>query len=231
MAKRLFLVEDDENFGSVLCSYLEMNGFTVKWAKDGLQAQNEFNPIDYDICVFDVMLPKIDGFSLAGEFKTKYQDMPFIFLTARKLREDIIKGYNIGADDYITKPFDSEILLLKLNAILGRSGTKNSSANAQEYTFGKSRFNYKLRKLYLPEKEVHLSPKEADLLKMLCEKINDILHRDDALVSIWGTSDYFTTRSMDVYVAKLRKHLSFDDSIRIVSVHGSGIRMIEDLKS
>lgn len=227
MGKRLFLVEDDENFGSVLCSYLEMNGFSVKWVKDGLQAQNEFAPGEFDICVFDVMLPKVDGFSLAIEFRSKHQEMPFIFLTARKLREDIIKGYKLGADDYITKPFDSEILLFKLNAILGRSITKNSFSDTGEFKFGKSRFNYKLRMLFLPEKDVHLSPKEADLLKMLCERLNDILHRDDALVSIWGTSDYFTTRSMDVYVAKLRKLLSADNTIQIVSVHGSGIRLIE----
>lgn len=227
MSKKLFLVEDDENFGSVLNSYLEMNGFHVTWVQDGQMAQKGFQTEEFDICVFDVMLPKVDGFTLAGELKNIKPELPFIFLTARKLKEDIIKGYRVGADDYITKPFDSEILLLKLDAILSRSKNKIKNENSVEFTFGKSKFNYKLRKLILPGKDVQLSPKEADLLKMLCERINDILHRDDALVAIWGTSDYFTTRSMDVYVAKLRKHLTADSDVQIVSVHGSGIRMIE----
>lgn len=226
MMKSLFLVEDDENFGSVLKSYLEMNGFTVTWVKDGDEARAGFKRDNYDICVFDVMLPKVDGFTLAGELKKMDADKPFIFLTARKLKDDVIKGFRIGADDYITKPFDSEILLLKLEAILNRSGTKDGESK-QIYKFGKCNFDHKLRKLHLPDKEVHLSPKEADLLKMLCERKNDILIRDDALITIWGTADYFTTRSMDVYVAKLRKYLSVDETIAIETLHGSGVRMFE----
>lgn len=229
MSKKLLLVEDDENFGSVLNSYLEMNDYQVIWVTDGEQALKRFEKEDFNICVFDVMLPRVDGFTLAGKLKTLKPNVPFIFLTARKLKDDIVKGYRIGADDYITKPFDSEILLFKLDAILNRSGRKAESKSTREYKFGRSTFNHKLRKLILPGKEVQLSPKEADLLKMLCENINDILHRDDALVTIWGTSDYFTTRSMDVYVAKLRKYLSEDKCIKIVSVHGSGLRMIEEL--
>lgn len=226
MSKRLFLVEDDENFGSVLTSYLEMNGFVVTWVKDGTQARGGFAQTCFDICVFDVMLPKVDGFTLASELKSIHSEIPFIFLTARKLKDDVVKGFRLGADDYITKPFDSEILLLKLEAILNRSGS-NSQDSTHIFKFGKCSFDHKLRKLHLPEAEVHLSPKEADLLKMLCEKKNDILLRDDALVAIWGTADYFTTRSMDVYVAKLRKYLSVDPSVQIETLHGSGIRMVE----
>jgi len=216
----IFLVEDDENFGSVLKSYLEINDFEVKWIKDGIKAIQEFGAHTFDICIFDVMLPNMDGFSVARKVKEINPEIPFIFLTAKTLKDDIIEGFKIGADDYITKPFDSEVLLYKIKAIIKRNITETNQTN--NYKIGKYIFDYELRILSFDEQSVKLSPKESELLKLLCLCENKVLDRNKALQEIWGEDGYFTARSMDVYITKLRKYLKNDPSIEIENIHGSG---------
>jgi len=204
-----------------------MNDYKVDWIKDGKFAIKQFSENSYDICVLDVMLPNIDGFTIAENIRKLNPNVPLIFLTAKTLKQDILKGYGLGADDYITKPFDSEVLLCKINAILNRNlKTKDIPAQQEIYIIGKYKYNYNLRTIYLSDKEQKLSPKEAELLRMLCQKMNDILPRDLALRSIWGDDSYFTTRSMDVFITKLRKYLKDDPAVEIINIHGSGFRLV-----
>ncbi|MBI9053588.1 MAG: response regulator transcription factor [Bacteroidales bacterium] len=218
--RNIFLVEDDENFGSVLKSYLEMNDFNVSWTKDGAKAIQNFVLQKYDICILDIMLPNLDGFSIAKKIKELNPEIPAIFLTAKTLKEDILEGFKIGADDYITKPFDSEVLLYKIKAIIKRSQTTETENTS--FTIGKYIFDSELRILSFNDDSVKLSPKESELLKMLCIHENKILEREKALSKIWGEDGYFTARSMDVYITKLRKYLRNDSSIEIENIHGSG---------
>lgn len=216
----IFLVEDDANFGSVLKSYLEMNDFTVTWVQDGAKAFDVFLQQSFDICILDIMLPNMDGFSIAKIIKQKENEIPVIFLTAKTLKDDIIEGFKTGADDYITKPFDSDILLYKIKAILKRN--HSNSENESLFIIGKYAFDSTLRILKFENKSIRLSPKEGDLLKMLCANKNKMLTRDKALKQIWGDDGYFTARSMDVYITRLRKYLQNDPSIEIENIHGSG---------
>lgn len=218
----IFLVEDDENFGSVLQSYLEMNDFNVLWIKDGAKAIQNFGVQKFDICILDIMLPSVDGFSIAKKINELNPEIPTIFLTAKTLKEDIIEGFKLGADDYITKPFDSEVLLYKIRAIIKRNQKLGSESYDNEFKIGKYTFDYELRLLCYNENKVKLSPKESELLKMLCLHENKILDRDKALNKIWGEDGYFTARSMDVYITKLRKYLKNDTNIEIENIHGSG---------
>ena len=223
----IFLVEDDHNFGSVLKAYLELNEYAVDWVKDGKFAIKQFSDNKYDICVLDVMLPNIDGFTIAENIRKLNADVSLIFLTAKTLKQDILKGYGLGADDYITKPFDSEVLLCKINAILTRKvKVKETKTDQEIYKLGKYKFIYNLRTIYLNNKEQKLSPKEADLLRLLCQRMNDVLPRDLALRSIWGDDSYFTTRSMDVFITKLRKYLKEDPLVEIINIHGNGFRLV-----
>lgn len=225
---KILLVEDDRNFGDVLCSYLEMNDYEVTLATDGEAGLETFKKGTFDLCIFDVMMPKKDGFSLAEDVRGMDQNIPIIFLTARTMKEDIIKGFKIGADDYISKPFTSEELLYRIQAVLKRSSkTENKKQEAKEFNVGDYHFNYPLRILTYGEKEHQdkLSPKEAELLKMFCMYKNDILPRSVALKEIWGEDNYFTARSMDVFVTKLRKYLKRDDNIEIVNIHGNGFQL------
>ncbi len=226
-AIKIFLLEDDINFGTILKSYLELNGYIVVWVDDGKNALNEFSKTNFDLCILDVMLPNIDGFTIAREIKKMKANIPLVFLTAKTLKADVIEGFNIGADDYITKPFDSEVLLCKINVILKRQKDvlriKETMTVAK---IGKYTFNYELRTLISPKQEFKLSPKESELLKMLILYRNNILPRDEALRSIWGDDNYFTTRSMDVYLTKLRKYFQDDPEIEIINVHGSGFRLL-----
>lgn len=229
MAKqdKIFLVEDDPNFGGVLKAYLEMDNYEVKWIDDGKEALNAFEKDTYSICILDVMLPNVDGFSIAKKIKELEDNMPLIFLTAKTLREDILQGYQIGADDYITKPFDSEVLLYKIKAILKREKTeKLQSPNDEIFIIGDYQFNYPLRQIKYQTNSIKISPKEADLLKMLCVSGNKVLPRIEALQKIWGDDNYFTTRSMDVYISKLRKYLSKDARVEIENIHSSGYRLM-----
>jgi len=222
----ILLVEDEENFGSVLKNYLELNDYIVTLCPDGKKGLTSFRNNIYDLCILDVMMPEMDGFTLAKEIKAINEKIPLIFLTAKKLKQDLIEGYQIGADDYVTKPFDSEVLLYKLKVILNRNGAIIQKEKPAKYTFGMYTFNSHTRELKSNSSTKKLSPKETELLKLLCENINDIVPRELALNKIWKDNSYFTTRSMDVFVAKLRKYLKEDPSIEIINVHGNGFRLI-----
>lgn len=223
---RIFMVEDDQNFGAVLRSYLEIHDYYVHWVDDGKFAVKEFRSDNFDLCILDVMLPHVDGFQIAKEIRFTNPHVPLIFLTAKTLKEDILKGYHIGADDYITKPFDSEVLLCKIQAILKRNETSEPDhEDRDDFMIGKYKFNYPHRVLSLNNQTQKLSPREAELLRMLCLKINDVLSREMALKKIWGEDNYFTTRSMDVFVTKLRKYLKDDPAIEISNIHGSGFKL------
>ena len=228
MTKRILLVEDEENFGDVLKSYLEMNDYEVMLATDGEEGLEVFNSHKFDLCILDVMMPKKDGFTLGKEIKEKSPNVPLIFLTAKTMKEDEVQGFKIGAEDYIKKPFNSEILLYRVQAILKRaSNTKTIKNEPQEYKVGNFTFNFPLRVLTGKDgKKEKLSPKEAALLKMFATRKNDILPRTEALNEIWGEDSYFTARSMDVFVTKLRKYFKEDPSIEIINIHGNGFQLV-----
>lgn len=221
---RIFLVEDDLSFGSVLKSYLEINDYDVDLVDDGKLAVDTFRRGVYDLCILDVMLPHVDGFTIASEIRTMNSVIPIIFLTAKKLKEDLLHGYGVGADDYITKPFDTDILLCKIRAIISRRDTQDGSKDI--YEIGKYIYNAKLRTLTIAGQERQLSPKEGQLLEMLALSSNALVSREAALKKIWGADDYFTARSMDVYVTKLRKYLGDDPQIVLKNIHGSGFQLL-----
>ena len=229
---KILLVEDDQNFGDVLRSYLQMHDYEVTLATDGVQGWEKYHKGKYDLCIFDVMMPKKDGFTLAKEIREKDKEMPIIFLTAKMMKEDVLKGFKIGADDYISKPFNSEELLCRIQAILKRSQAKTDPREEiREFEIGRFHFNYPLRILTFDQGGVEeakdkLSPKEAQLLRMFAMYKNDILPRSEALTKIWGEDNYFTARSMDVFVTKLRKYLKRDDNIEIVNIHGNGFQLL-----
>ena len=225
MNSRILLVEDDQSFGVVLKDYLMMNDYDVTLAVDGELGLKAFMEDEYDLCIFDVMMPKKDGFSLAEDVKKINKNMPIIFLTARNMKEDILKGYQLGADDYITKPFDTELLLYKIKAILQRSVVLEEEEQ-EHFEISNILFDSVLRQLRVNDKEYKLSPKENELLKMLCLHRTDFMPRDLALRKIWKKENYFTARSMDVYIAKLRKILKDDDGLEIINVHGEGFRLL-----
>lgn len=229
----ILLVEDDQNFGDVLRSYLEMNDFDVTLAQDGVAGLEAFNKGDFDLCIFDVMMPKKDGFTLAEEIRESDKETPIIFLTARSMKDDILKGFKLGADDYIAKPFNSEELLYRVQAILKRRvKSVEQEEDIREFVIGDFHFDYTLRKLTyngsadIDEQVRRLSPKEAHLLRLFCLHLNDVLPRSVALKKIWGDDNYFTARSMDVFITKLRKYLRPDDRIEIVNIHGNGFRLL-----
>ncbi|MBU1097812.1 MAG: response regulator transcription factor [Bacteroidetes bacterium] len=227
MNNKILLVEDDINLGTILKEYLNVKGFVVTHAKDGLEGSLLFACNQYDLCILDVMMPKKDGFTLAKELKKHDEHMPIIFLTAKSILEDKIEGLKIGADDYITKPFSTEELLLRMHAILKRSGrSKFTGGYNQVYEIGKYKFDSFKRILIFGEKHRKLTSKENDLLQLLCLNKNMILERSTALQNIWKDDNYFNSRSMDVYITKLRNYLKNDSSIEIVNIHGQGFRLI-----
>lgn len=225
--RRILLVEDDQNFGAILKDYLQLNDFDVVLAKNGMEGFEKFKKDTYDMCILDVMMPYKDGFTLAREIREKNKEIPLVFLTAKTLKEDIMKGYKVGADDYLNKPFDSEVLLMKINTILQRKAKEVKLENTQfEFVIGGFDFNSKLRHLsYKSGEPYKLSPKENELLKMLILHENDVMPRELALTKIWRDDNYFTSRSMDVYIAKLRKYLQKDINVEILNVHGHGFRL------
>ncbi|MEN8118297.1 MAG: response regulator transcription factor [Bacteroidota bacterium] len=228
--QHIFLVEDDLSFGAVLKSYLELNEYDVTWVDDGKLAMDEFRNGNYQICILDVMLPNIDGFSIGTEIRKIDKDVPMVFLTAKTLKEDILKGYNVGADDYITKPFDTEVLLYKIRAIIKRQSAQPVNEDTM-FSLGTYEFDSKLRIITRKGVKQKLSPKEADLLKLLCQNKNELLSRETALRKIWGEDGYFTARSMDVFITKLRKYLVTDPNIEIKNIHGSGFLLEVRTKS
>lgn len=226
--KKILLVEDDPNFGTVLKDYLMMNDFDVVHAKNGMEGFEKFKKDNYDLCILDVMMPYKDGFTLAKEIREKNEEVPIIFLTAKAMKEDVLRGYKVGADDYLNKPFDSEVLLMKIRAIIQRKGA-DSLAESKEFEFqiGNFHLNSKLRFLTLNNADpIKLSPKENELLRLLALHLNDLMPRELALTKIWRDDNYFTSRSMDVYIAKLRKYLKGDENVEIVNIHGEGFRLL-----
>ena len=223
---KILLCEDDTNLGMVLKNYLELNDYDVTLERDGRLGLAAFQREKYDICLLDVMMPNMDGFKVAEEIRDINPDVPLFFLSAKTMKEDIIQGYKLGADDYITKPFDSEVLLLKIKAIIKRNEEIHREEVNAEYDLGKYHFNPRLRELTADGKTSTLSPKENELLKMLADYKNDLLPREAALKKIWGSDTYFNGRSMDVYIAKLRKYLKEDEKLEIVNIHGNGFRLV-----
>jgi DNA-binding response OmpR family regulator len=222
---RIFMCEDDENLGMLLREYLQAKGFFVDLFADGEAGSKSFPKDKYDLCILDVMMPKKDGFTLAQEIRNANSEIPIIFLTAKTMKEDILEGFKIGADDYLTKPFSMEELLLRIEAILRRvSGKKNKEVNF--YTIGRFAFDTQKQTLTLGSQMTKLTTKESDLLSLLCANANEVLERNYALKKIWGVVDYFNARSMDVYITKLRKLLKDDDSVEIMNIHGKGYKLI-----
>ena len=228
--KSILLVEDDPNFGRILKDYLTINNYDVSLAVNGIEGFEKFNRSEFDLCILDIMMPFKDGLTLAKEIREVNDSIPLIFLTAKNLKDDVLKGYKIGADDYLTKPFDSEILLAKIKSILNRKPIIDfEEKDVFEFDFGDFKFNSKPRILTHNKGESHkLSPKENQLLKMLVLNFDDLLPRDIALNKIWRDANYFTSRSMDVYIAKLRKYLDKDPSLKIINVHGEGFRLMQE---
>lgn len=230
MKKRahILLVEDEPNFGTILKSYLNLANYQVEWVKDGKHAFSKFQHESFDLCILDVMMPEMDGFHLGSEIKKIKPELPFIYLTAKGLKEDVLKGFKIGAEDYLTKPFDSDILLEKIKVILQRHHSQNESKREtnSKIEIGKYLFHPSSRKLEFDQKSIKLSPKESHLLVELINYKNEVMPRTNALNKIWGEDNYFTARSMDVYIAKLRKYFKGDDSIRIENIHGNGFQLL-----
>jgi DNA-binding response OmpR family regulator len=223
---KILLCEDDTNLGMVLKNYLELNDYDVTLERDGRLGLAAFQREKFDICLLDVMMPNMDGFKVAEEIRDINPDVPLFFLSAKTMKEDIIQGYKLGADDYITKPFDSEVLLHKIKAIIKRNEEDHREELYAEFDLGTYHFNPRLRELTVNGITQTLSPKENDLLKMLAEYKNDLLPREIALKKIWGSDTYFNGRSMDVYIAKLRKYLKEDEKLEIVNIHGNGFRLV-----
>ncbi len=223
---KILLCEDDSNLGLVLKNFLELNDYEVTLERDGRLGLGAFQREKFDLCLLDVMMPNVDGFTLAEEIRDIDPDVPLFFLSAKTLKEDILQGYRLGADDYITKPFDSDVLMHKIKAIIKRNEEDHKVTDNLEFELGAYHFNPKLRELKIKDTTQVLSPKENELLKMLAEHKNDLLTREKALKKIWGSDTYFNGRSMDVYIAKLRKYLKEDSTIEIVNIHGNGFRLV-----
>lgn len=225
-AAKIMLVEDDMNLSYVTRDNLEKHGFQVSAYDDGESALDAFKKEQFDLCILDVMLPKLDGFSLAKAIREKNEDIPIIFLTAKSLKEDKIAGLTLGADDYITKPFSIEELILKAEIFLRRSRTGHPPIKKNIFKLGEYNFDFhELALQHQDEKPVKLTQKEAELLRFFCLNQNKILKREEILKSIWGDDDYFIGRSLDVFISRLRKYLNNDKSIRIENIHSLGFRM------
>ena len=225
---KILLCEDDENLGTLLSEYLQAKGYSPDLCPDGEAGYKAFMKNKYDICVLDVMMPKKDGFTLAQDIRQNNTDVPIIFLTAKQLKEDILAGFKIGADDYITKPFSMEELVFRIEAILRRVHGKRSKESTL-YKIGRFTFDTQKQLLTLDNKSdqaTKLTTKENELLALLCAHSNEILQRDYASKTIWIDDNYFNARSMDVYITKLRKHLKPDEQIEIINIHGKGYKLI-----
>ncbi len=222
---KVLIAEDDRDFGNILTQYVTISGFDVTLGRNGQEAWELFGKVNPDLCVLDVMMPEMDGFTLAEKIKDAQPDIPVIFLTAKSLKEDIVRGLKIGADDYITKPFDPEVLILRINNILKRA---YSSSN-DEYKISDTVLNYNTLELESGGVKEKLTLKEAQLLKFLIVNKNKVLAREDILTEIWGEDDYFLGRSMDVFISRLRKYIGEDKNIDIRTVRGTGF-ILEEIK-
>jgi len=224
---KVLLAEDDKNLGAVLKAYLEAKGYNTTLCINGKEAFDIFNKKKIDFCIVDVMMPVKDGFTLAQEIRKLDKHIPILFLTAKSLQEDKIRGFELGGDDYLTKPFSMEELLMRMKAILRRvnEGT-DPETKSSTYKLGRLTFDYNRQMLHTPGGENKLTSKEAELLRLLCENANDVLDRSVALNRIWQDDSYFNARSMDVYITKLRKYLKEDPSVELLNVHGIGFKLV-----
>jgi DNA-binding response OmpR family regulator len=225
MAK-ILLAEDDENLGLLLKEYLKAKSFAADLFEDGQKALDGFCNDDYDLCILDVMMPVMDGFTLAQEIRAINADMPIIFLTARSMKDDVLEGFKIGADDYITKPFNMDELLFRIEAVLRRVKKPDAPIIPPVFTLGKYMFDSQKQVLQRDDFSYKLTTKEAELLKLLCDNANQVLERNYALKTIWEDDNYFNARSMDVYITKLRKYLKDEPAVEILNVHGKGFKLV-----
>lgn len=223
---KLLVVEDDPNLGSILSEYLTAKGYEATLCKNGEEGFQAFLKGGYNLCILDVMMPIKDGFTLAKEIRRVNNEIPIIFLTAKSMKEDTIKGFTVGGDDYVKKPFSMEELLLRIKAILKRTKHVREEEQKEEYEIGKFHFNHRTQTLKGGSEERKLTSKENDLLKLLAAQMNDVMDRTYALKKIWGDDSYFNSRSMDVYITKLRKYLKEDDRVEIINVHGKGFKLL-----
>jgi DNA-binding response OmpR family regulator len=223
---KILLAEDDPNLGLLTQEYLIAKGYDVKLAKDGNEGLDVFLSESFDFCILDVMMPKKDGFSLAKEIRTKSPNIPLVFLTAKSMTEDTIKGFELGADDYITKPFSMEELLVRIKAIMKRVTKADKEDEKSEFSIGKYTFVPNQHELSLNGETQKLTTKESDLLALFCKNQNQTVSRSFALKLIWGDDSYFNARSMDVYITKLRKYLKADPNIQIMNLHGEGFKLV-----
>ena len=223
--QRILLCEDEESLGMLLREYLQAKGYDAELYLDGESGYKAFVKGHFDMCLLDVMMPKMDGFSLAREIRIVNQEVPIIFLTAKNLKDDILEGFKLGADDYLTKPFSMDELVYRMEAIMRRVRGKNQKVQTV-YQIGKFTFDTQRQILSFGDEQTTLTTKESELLALLCSHSNEVLERELALKTIWIDDNYFNARSMDVYITKLRKHLRADDRIEINNVHGKGYRLI-----
>lgn len=224
---KVLLAEDDKNLGSVLTSYLEAKGYPTTLCVNGQEAYLKFEKEPFDFVIIDVMMPIKDGFTLAKEIRETDKRIPILFLTAKSMQEDKLKGFALGADDYLTKPFSMEELLMRIKAIIRRTTeSKTLETSRNIYEIGKLQFDYNRQLLRFADNEQKLTSKESELLKMLCHNVNSVLDRSEALKEIWSDDSYFNARSMDVYVTKLRKYLKADPDVELINVHGIGFKLV-----
>ena len=222
---KILLVEDDSNLGLLLQEYLNAKGFDTTIATDGEKGHKAFMGESFDLCILDVMMPQKDGFELAKEIRTSDKEVPIIFLTAKSMREDTLEGFKAGADDYMTKPFSMEELLLRIKAIMRRTKVMDEGQDKSVFKVGKTEFNFNTQILKIGKNEQKLTTKENQLLKLLFNNSNEVLSRETALKMIWGDDNYFNARSMDVYITKLRKYLKEEENVEIINVHGQGFKL------
>ncbi|MCX7862265.1 MAG: response regulator transcription factor [Bacteroidales bacterium] len=221
----ILLAEDDDNLGTLLKEYLEAKGYKTDLFTNGESALKSFKNRSYDLCIFDVMMPQMDGFTLAKEIRIIDTKIPIIFLTAKTLKSDVVEGFKTGADDYITKPFSMEELIFRVEAILRRTKS-NFIEEKTVFNIGKYIFNAETQELSIDRRVIKLTTKESELLQLLCQHMNNVLDRNYALKKIWLDESYYNARSMDVYITRLRKHLSDDPRIEIMNVHSKGFKLI-----
>jgi two-component system OmpR family response regulator len=224
--KKILVVEDDPNLGKLLSDFLGVKGFSVTLRNNGKDGFDAFKEGTYSLLILDVMMPVMDGFTLAKEIRSVDTDIPIVFLTAKSLQEDLLKGFEAGADDYLTKPFTMEVLMARINAVLRRSNVLNDDAAEKTYTIGSLTFEVEKQLLVKGDEQRKLTTKEADLLYLLSKNANKILEREAALKYVWGDDNYFNGRSMDVYITKLRKYLKGEENVQIINVHGKGFKLL-----
>ncbi|NOQ24556.1 MAG: response regulator [Bacteroidales bacterium] len=220
---KILLVEDDTNLGFLLRVFLETNGFDVKLYRDGISALNGFTSSNFDFCILDVMMPLMDGFTLAEKIRIQNKTVPIVFLTARSMKEDKLKGFRIGIDDYITKPFDEEELLYRIHSILKRVNPRQSVKDKLIYNLASIKFDVQNQELKIGDKSQRLTSKESKILAILAKSQNNIVSRDDIMNEVWGETDYFIGRSLDVFISKIRKHLSAEPKIKIETIPTVGV--------